>query len=237
MNPIKQKSGTLQAKRSTEIQTNTPDQPADERVYPSLNECLKDPNFNNLQNQTNFIQSSPQFKLVPFFLQRVNIPGISIDSESMSYRGRNKFYAGQNTLEFNPLSFEMLIDENFDIWLEFQRHIRNNIHKDGTFDAEPFQFTLQLNNSKGRKIMLIEFRNCRLSSIGDIQLDTTSELTQHTLQVDMVYDDYEIHHQKLAHNYNKMYDMNVKLGTIPLVPELEPLQMQVNKRGVFTPDI
>jgi hypothetical protein len=67
----------------------------------------------------------------------------------------------------------MLIDENLEIWLELQKIIRNMVKRDGTFDVTPFDFILSIGNNKGNPIFSIHFESCRLTSIGDIQLDTT----------------------------------------------------------------
>lgn len=152
-------------------------------------------NYSNLQNLTNYIQSSPQFELVHFYLQSVNLPGISSDPDKISTRARNRFNVAQDTLEFNQLSFEMLIDENLEIWLEFQNYIRKRVRKDG-FDPDPFFFTIQVNNNKGNKLFNVDFHNCYITSIGDIQLDSRQDMTHHTLQVDIQYDHYEIVHDQ-----------------------------------------
>lgn len=149
-------------------------------------------NFSNLQNLTNFIQVSPALENIPFFLQRVNIPGLNSSPEQINTRSGNRFHLGQDTLEFNPLSIEMLIDEDLEIWLELQRFVRGKIRKDGTFDVTPFDFILTINNNKGNKLFNIVYEDCRITMISDIQLDTTSTLQHHTLSIELQYDRYEI---------------------------------------------
>lgn len=151
-------------------------------------------NISNLQNLTNFTQVSPQFEKVHFFLQRVNLPGIASSPEQISARGRNRIHLGQDTLEFSPLQFEMLIDENLSIWLEFQDTIREMVKRDGTFDVTPFDFIVTINNNKGNPLFKIHYEDCRLTNIGDLQLDTTSNLAHHTMMVEIMYDQYEIVH-------------------------------------------
>lgn len=149
-------------------------------------------NYSNLQNLTNYIQISPEFPDVHFYLQKVNIPGIQLNHEELSARGEHKIFQGQDIMNFNTLSFEMLIDENLEIWLQFHEHVRKRIKSDNTFDVTPFQFVLQINNNKGNKLFTIFFKDCRISSIQDLQLDSTSDITQHNLQVDIVFDKYDI---------------------------------------------
>lgn len=149
-------------------------------------------NFSNLQNLTNFIQVSPQLEHIPFFLQRVNIPGLNSSPEQINTRGGNRFHVGQDTLEFNPLSIEMLIDEDLLIWLELQEFLRGKIRKDGTFDVTPFDFIITINNNKGNKLFNIVYEDCRITSLSDIQLDTTSTQQHHTLSLELQYDRYDI---------------------------------------------
>lgn len=165
-------------------------------------------NYSNLQNLTNYVQSSPQFEKVPFYLLRVNLPGIQSDTEKLSTRGRNRFNTQQELIEFNSLSFEMLIDENLEIWLEMQNYLRERVKKDATFDPDPFTFTVSINNNKGNKLFTVMFNYCYLVNIGDIQLDSTQDQLHHTLQVEITYDDYEIIHQGLPEENNDYCEFN-----------------------------
>jgi hypothetical protein len=96
-------------------------------------------------------------------------------------------------VNWNSLSFEMLIDEDFEIYKEVHDLIKKNINlKDGTFRDFYFDFFIEISNNKGNKVLRIDFSNCRIASIGDIDLSTQDEATEHTMQVEMVFDYYEI---------------------------------------------
>lgn len=150
-------------------------------------------NYNNLAQSTNFIAGSDKFENIPFFLTMVNIPGMSIQHSQIGGRGGAQINVQGNTMTFNPLSIEMLIDEDFKIYKEVMSIIRKNVNLDnGTFDDFYFDFFIEVNNNKGNKVLKLEFRNCRIESISDVLLNTQDDGTEYTMTIDLVYDYYEI---------------------------------------------
>jgi len=150
-------------------------------------------NYNNLAQKTNYIAGSDKFKNVPFFLTAINIPGLVLNHTEIGGRASTRMNISSDTINWNALSFEMLIDEDFEIYKELLGIIKKNIQlKNGTFVDFFFDFWIELSNSKGNKILRIDFSNCRISSIGDITLDTQDEATEHTLSMDIVFDYFEI---------------------------------------------
>lgn len=149
-------------------------------------------NTNNFASKTNWIAGSPAFKNLPFFLTSVNIPGLTFNHPDI-YGTAGKILLTADTVNFNDLSFEMLIDENFTIYFEFINNILTKINpEDRSFEEFSFDFWIEVNNNRGHKIFKYEFYNCKISSIGDIVLDTQSEETEHLLSVDLRYDYFKI---------------------------------------------
>lgn len=152
-------------------------------------------NINNLAQRTNFTAGSNAFQDVPFFLTALNIPGFNLSHVQVGGRNSTKMFTSADTVTWNPLSFDMLIDEDFIIYTELMNTIRKNINVDtGDFSNFSFDFWIELNNNKGNKVLKIEFKNCRIESIGDIQLDTQDDATENVLNVSMLYDFYNIDH-------------------------------------------
>lgn len=150
-------------------------------------------NYNNLAQKTNYIAGSDKFEQLPFYLTNVNIPGINFSHPAIGGRGSAKLNVGGDTLTYNTLSFEMLIDEDFTIYTEFMNKVIENISvENATFADNTFDFWIQINNNKGNKIMKMEFFNCRVESIGDIQLDTQDDMTEHLMNVEIKYDYFEV---------------------------------------------
>lgn len=150
-------------------------------------------NYNNLAQKTNFTAGSDKFENLPFYLTNVNIPGINFSYPEVGGRGSAKLNLTGDTITYNPLSFEMLIDEDFNIYNEFMGAIKDNISvESSSFADNTFTFWVEINNNKGNKIMKFEFYNCRIESLGDIMLDTQDDITEHTLSVEIKYDYFSI---------------------------------------------
>lgn len=151
-------------------------------------------NYNNLAQSTNFIAGSDKFNNVPFFITGLNIPGININHPEISGgRQGTLMNLSGDSISYNSLSFEMLIDEDFQIYQELMDIVRKNISPtNGTYGDFYFDFFIEINNSKGNKILKLEFSNCRIASIGDIQLSTQDEATEYSLSMEIVYDYYII---------------------------------------------
>ena len=149
-------------------------------------------NYNNLAQKTNYIAGSDKLELLPFYLYSVNIPGINFAHPEISGRSGARLNLTGDALTYNGLSFEMLVDEDFKIYHEFMDKIDNNINPvDGTFASQEFDFWIQINNNKGNKIFKLEFYNCRIESIGDIQLDSQDDISEYPLTVEIKYDYYK----------------------------------------------
>ena len=150
-------------------------------------------NYNNLAQKTNYAAGSEQLELLPFYLTSVSIPGISFNLQQVGGRTGSRMSLSGDTIEFNSLSFEILIDEDFKVYNEFMDIIFKHINvESGTFADFSFDFWIEINNSKSKHLMKYEFYNCRIENVGDIQLDTTDDITEHTMSVELKYDYYNI---------------------------------------------
>jgi hypothetical protein len=167
-------------------------------------------NYNNLAQKTNFIAGSDQFKNLPFFITNINIPGLNINHTDIGGRHSTPLKITGNTIEYNSLSFEMLIDEDFQIYQELIAVLNKNVSVNtGNFADFTFDFFVELSNSKGNKILKLNFTDCRISSIGDISLDVQDDGTEYTLSVELEYTKYEIENIK-------RYDL---IGNNPIIIE------------------
>lgn len=150
-------------------------------------------NYNNLAQKTNYIAGSDKLELLPFYLTTVNLPGINFNHAEIGGRSGAKLNLTGDTLTFNSLSFEMLLDEDFQIYSEFYDKIAQTINPEsGSFASQEFDFWIQINNSKGNSLLKVEFTNCRIESIGDIQLDSQDDTTEMTMPVEIKFDYYKV---------------------------------------------
>jgi len=150
-------------------------------------------NYNNLAQKTNFTAGSDKFKNLPFYLTSINIPGINFSLPEVGGRAGSRLALAGDVLTYNGLSFEMLIDEDFNIYHEFMDQVIQNISPtSGQYADNSFDFWVEINNNKGHKILKIEFTNCRIESIGDIFMSTIDDSTESIMTVDVKYDHYTI---------------------------------------------
>lgn len=150
-------------------------------------------NYNNLAQKTNWTAGSDKFPLLPFYLTNVSIPGMNFSVPETGSRFGARINLASDTVTYNSLSFDFLIDEDFEIYKIFYSYIIQSINPEkGTFADKDFNLWLELNNSKGNKILKFEFYNCRIESIGDIELDTTSVETEGTMNLGIKFDYFKL---------------------------------------------
>ena len=155
-------------------------------------------NYNNLAQKTNWTAGTDKFPLMPFYLTNISIPGMNFSLPETGSRFGSRINLPSDTITFNSLSFDFLIDEDFEIYRTFYSYIINSINPEkGTFADISFDLWVELNNSKGNKIMKFEFYNCRIESIGDIELDTTSPETEGTMNLGIKFDYFKLLDDKL----------------------------------------
>jgi hypothetical protein len=149
-------------------------------------------NYSNLAQKTNYVAGSNALELLPFYLTMVNLPGVNLSHLEVGGRDGARLNLTGDTLTYNTLSFEMLVDEDFQIYHEFMDKVLKNVEPEtGKFQNEEFDFWIEINNSKGNKLFKVEFYNCRIESIGDIQLDSQDDATEHTMSAEIKYDYYK----------------------------------------------
>ncbi len=150
-------------------------------------------NFNNLAQKTNYLAGSDKLELMPFYLTSVNVPGVNFSHPEIGGRYGSRLNVTGDTLVYNTLAFEMLIDEDFKIYHEFMDKVFKNINPEtGSYATQEFDFWIQINNNKGNKLFKIEFYNCRIESVGDILLDSQDDSTEHLMNVDIKYDYFRV---------------------------------------------
>lgn len=164
-------------------------------------------NIGNVYQKTNFILGSDELEYGPIFLQSVNLPGISLTHpETYSQQGQLS-YASADVKSFNSLNFDIVIDENFDSYFDFMEKVFKNVNtEEGTFVEETyFDLWIVITNLKGKPLFKYTCHNCRIASIGDVDLNTTDEGTPSTFSVEVIYDyyDYERGDEKIRNFFEK----------------------------------
>jgi len=150
-------------------------------------------NQNNLAQKSNYTAGSHALQIGMLYLTSVNIPGISFNHPELSTRSGSKLNLGGDTLSYNSLALEVLLDEQFLVYEELTKKIFDSVNPvSGAFAMPDFDFWVQINNSKGNYTMKIDFTNCRIESIGDITFEPSSDETEFTLSIELKYDYYKV---------------------------------------------
>ena len=150
-------------------------------------------NIHNFAQRTNWTAGSDRFPLIPFYLTTVNIPGMSFSLPETGSRYGAKLNLSSDTVSYNSLNFNFLIDEDFEIYKKFNEYLTECVDVEGLkFNNIPFMFWVELNDNKSHKILKFEFYNCRIENIGDIELDTTNPETEITMDLSLKFDYFKI---------------------------------------------
>lgn len=152
-------------------------------------------NYRNYSQNTNYVAGSDKLKILPFFITDVNLPGFNLNTPETFNRGV-KVNIMPDTITFNDLSITAIVDEDFKIYRELTDLVFQYINPEtgsttGTTFPE-FDFWIEINNSKGNKIFKIEYYNCKIVSLGDLNLDTKDEGIHYTLPIEIRYDYFKI---------------------------------------------
>jgi hypothetical protein len=97
------------------------------------------------------------------------------------------------TTLFDDLNLDIIIDEELKTWKE----IVNNMFKmreqySGTGELVEGDSWLEIQDDNTHRILKLEFKDCMIESIGDLEYNSTSEDEIMTLPVTIKYDYYEI---------------------------------------------
>ena len=98
-------------------------------------------------------------------------------------------YIQGGTVDFNSLNISVIIDESFDIYLQFVEFMQKNKNTElGTINTKPFTVVMFITSNKGNPILKAEFEDCVINSISDIELnDASTETVALTFDIVLKY--------------------------------------------------
>ena len=144
----------------------------------------------NFADISQFRVGSNTLKITPFFIKSLNIPGISMVHPQLPTKSGVKLNVGADTIEFEALDLEVLLDNNFDTYFELLELVFKVVDFDyDTFAMPTFDLWIQVLNAKKEELFKFEFSNCRITSISALSLDPEAELGA-TVSINVVYDFY-----------------------------------------------
>ena len=147
-----------------------------------------------MRNVKNFSHSSSVYFVMDIFgrevtynVQRVNLPGISFSNIEL-VKTAQRFLKQGDTPTYNTLSVDIILDENLEIWKEIVSTFQKmTIEGDGDMYLTEFSSFLHIFDEKDKSILKLDFIDCVLQSIGDIEFDTTSDDQELTLTLTIDY--------------------------------------------------
>ncbi len=140
-------------------------------------------NMNYLQ-PTNFkvVIDHSKFGNLEFFAQRLIHPGVSVNSPSVPFKRIQTIALPGDTLTFEDLSMDILVDENLNTYIEVFNLIKNMVTEKYESPMEKssktgssMDITVTITSSHNNVIKTIRYIDCVATSIGTILLEATSE--------------------------------------------------------------
>jgi len=149
-------------------------------------------NTRNYSQKTNYLCGADVLDILPFYAQTLSIPGLNMSIQEIGGRTGARIGLSGNSVEFNELTIDVLLDEDYLVWKELTDVIFTHIDvSTGVYSDFSFNFWTEVTNNLGKSILKIEYLNCRIESIGDLELTTTDDdLT--TFSLTIKYDYYNI---------------------------------------------
>ena len=152
----------------------------------------------NLADVSQFLVGSDTLKLTPFFIKNFTIPSIAFAHIGLMNRSGVALHAGADSIDFNDLSLDIMLDSGFQTYFELLDLAMQEVNfEQDIFSTPTFDLWVQVLNSSKEILFRVDFKNCRIASIGEISLDPSAELGA-SLNVGIVYD-YWTYHRSNCH--------------------------------------
>lgn len=136
-------------------------------------------NFNNsLSTSTNLKWGSSVLDNTFYLAQSFNIPGLSFSNPQMGSRGGARGRLAADSVEFSILNLDIIIDREWKVYDElFENFLETiNINTGNFSNNKVFDVWVEIYDNLDKKpIKKFWFRNCRVQSIGDIEMDVRDE--------------------------------------------------------------
>lgn len=150
-------------------------------------------NDNNLAQHINYIMGSNELNLSLMYLQNCSLPGISFSHPESGSTFNTKIRFQADSVSFNPLTLTILLREDFANYRELMEKAFDLYDpENGTFKQKDFNLFIINNNLKGNYLFKVDYFNCKIESIDDIDLSTNDDSIPVTFTCSIVYDYYRI---------------------------------------------
>ena len=152
---------------------------------------MQDINTRNYSQKTNYRCGTADMELLPFYVTTLNVPGVTMTVQEISGRQGAIINMAPATMTYDPLSLEVLLDEDYRIFRELHSKVYVDVET-GTFQDKYFDFWTEFTNDMGKVVMKIEYYNCLIENISELSLATNDDVTEQTFSVLIKYDYFKI---------------------------------------------
>jgi len=151
-------------------------------------------NLRNFTHTSNFTFQTNLFteEETAYSVQEAPLPGLSFSHIQTS---RNAVFGNiqGDTITYNDLTLSFIMDEKLTIWKEIVgKMIKMRDPNQVTAEQIEKYGYLEIHDDNSKEVLKLEFVNCMIESIDDLQYSTTSEDEIITCSVTIKYDYYNI---------------------------------------------
>lgn len=152
----------------------------------------------NFADLSRFMVGSDTLKITPFYLKTFTIPGISMSHPSLSTRSGTNLKIGADSMDFDTLEMEVLLDSQFSTYFELMDLVFKEVDFEfDSFAMPEFDLWVSVMDSKQKEIFRFDFHHCRINSLGSVSMDPEAELGS-TVALSLSYDYYTWERTKMV---------------------------------------
>lgn len=137
------------------------------------------PENTNFLQPTKFTLTFPEVTDTVFFLQKVNIPGISVNELPRQVPNIDLYVPGTR-ISYNTLDFTFLVNENLSSWRVIHDWMRDNTI-DHKYRYKDIGAVLTVLSNQNNPKIRIKYTNVFPISLGDLEFDTTLSAENHVM--------------------------------------------------------
>lgn len=146
----------------------------------SLGSTNKPENTNFLQ-PTKFIMTFPEITETVYFCQKVNVPGVELDSP-VHVTPNLDLYVSGTKITYNTFDMEFLVNEDISAWLVLYKWMVDLSSVEKTYTARKNkQSTLTIMSNQNNPKIRVNFINIFPTSVGSLDFDSTLSAEEHII--------------------------------------------------------
>lgn len=151
------------------------------------------PENTNLLQPTKFLMTFPEITDTTYFCQKVNIPGVGIETPIFPTPNLDLYVSGTK-ITYETFDMDFLVNEDISSWLALYKWLvdLSSIQKSYNFRKNK-QSTLTIMSNQNNPKMRINFINIFPMNVGSLDFDTTLSADEHIMaSASFRYDYYTI---------------------------------------------